>query len=375
MLNRFLEFLHQKGIIHRDIKPSNIIYKDDGTIKLIDFDAARMLSKDKETDTKLLGTKGYAPPEQYGFAQTDQRSDIYAVGMTMKELLGSQYSGRLNKVIARCIKIDPEQRVSSAKELQNLLQSEPNSYIKYCAVFVVLVGIFVLGIFLWNKKSDTMVESQKSVSQVANEIGNDSIKAVKEDNPKEVDLQKKEKVELKKDSIQNESSLKASLISTRQIKVSGQKWNVFKRRDDSYNYAFLSTKQKEFLKTFKGSFYIAKNKGDSDMLVVENQSDIDLVDLCIRVEFHNVLIDKNSHDFSDPPDARYIYNYENKDEVTGLYQSVTCIRQGKLQSNHRRGIIFDFTNSLVIGPNPTIKITFSSENSESFFKEETIEIM
>ena len=63
-----LEFLHGKGIIHRDIKPSNIILAKDGHIRLIDFDAARMLKDGLEQDTKLLGTRGYAPPEQYGFA-------------------------------------------------------------------------------------------------------------------------------------------------------------------------------------------------------------------------------------------------------------------------------------------------------------------
>ena len=58
-----LEFLHEKDIIHRDIKPSNLILAKDGHIRLIDFDAARMPKEDLEQDTKLLGTRGYAPPE------------------------------------------------------------------------------------------------------------------------------------------------------------------------------------------------------------------------------------------------------------------------------------------------------------------------
>ncbi|MCM1126246.1 MAG: protein kinase [Lachnospiraceae bacterium] len=80
-----LEFIHKKGIIHRDIKPSNILLAGDGHIRLIDFDAARMYKEEQEQDTRLLGTKGYAPPEQYGFAQTDERTDIYSLGVTMEQ--------------------------------------------------------------------------------------------------------------------------------------------------------------------------------------------------------------------------------------------------------------------------------------------------
>ena len=79
-----LKFLHERGIIHRDIKPSNLILNGEN-IKLIDFDAARIFSADKTADTKLLGTKGYAPPEQFGFGQTDSRSDIYSLGKQLEK--------------------------------------------------------------------------------------------------------------------------------------------------------------------------------------------------------------------------------------------------------------------------------------------------
>ena len=118
-----LEFLHGQGIIHRDIKPSNIIMKEDGTLCLIDFGAARVIKEAAEQDTRILGTPGFAPPEQYGFAATDYRSDFYAVGMTLKALLGNNYRGSLTEAIRRCVELDPERRVASARELRTLLQS------------------------------------------------------------------------------------------------------------------------------------------------------------------------------------------------------------------------------------------------------------
>ena len=106
-----LEFVHGQGIIHRDIKPSNVILKEDGALCLIDFGAARVIKEDAEQDTRILGTPGFAPPEQYGFAATDYRSDFYALGMTLKALLGKEYRGSLTEAIRRCVELDPERRV------------------------------------------------------------------------------------------------------------------------------------------------------------------------------------------------------------------------------------------------------------------------
>lgn len=82
--------LHKQGIIHHDIKPSNLILQNGGIIRLIDFDAARTVKENKSEDTRFLGTKGYAPPEQFGYGQTDERSDIYSVGITIKKMLGKE---------------------------------------------------------------------------------------------------------------------------------------------------------------------------------------------------------------------------------------------------------------------------------------------
>ena len=74
-------------IIHRDIKPSNIIFSSDGVVKLIDFNAARELRAEQNEDTRLMGTRRFAAPEQYGFGQSDPRTDIYALGITFHKLI------------------------------------------------------------------------------------------------------------------------------------------------------------------------------------------------------------------------------------------------------------------------------------------------
>ena len=144
-----LKILHAAGIVHRDIKPSNLIRQSDGRIKLIDFDAARIFKADKRRDTRHLGTEGYAPPEQYGAGQTDNRSDIYALGVTAKEMLGKNYRGRLEKILAKCTAYDPQYRYQSVDELKVALISdevEKKSYggkiLFICAAIILSAVIF-----------------------------------------------------------------------------------------------------------------------------------------------------------------------------------------------------------------------------------------
>ena len=112
-----LEKLHNSGLIHRDIKPSNIILTDEGTVRLIDFNAARAYDGTQNKDTRLLGTEGYAAPEQYGFSETDFRADIYSVGVTLKELCKGEV-GPLKRAINGCTEFDPKKRYRTVRELR-----------------------------------------------------------------------------------------------------------------------------------------------------------------------------------------------------------------------------------------------------------------
>lgn len=117
-----LEELHRWHIIHRDIKPSNLFLTDSGKLKLIDFDAARMEKPGRFADTRFIGTPGFAAPEQYGFHQTDERTDIYSLGLTFKLLLGYEnYHGYLSPILAKCIEFDPNKRFDSVQSLKRAI--------------------------------------------------------------------------------------------------------------------------------------------------------------------------------------------------------------------------------------------------------------
>lgn len=139
-----LEYIHGKGIIHRDIKPSNILLGEDGHIRLTDFDAARMPKDDLEQDTRLLGTRGYAPPEQYGFSQTDGRADIYAMGVTLGQLLGEKAQRRRYvRILAKCTNLDPDRRYQTAREVKHALSFRNR-------MFALGVGMVALcGLLIW----------------------------------------------------------------------------------------------------------------------------------------------------------------------------------------------------------------------------------
>lgn len=111
-------------IIHRDIKPSNIIITEYDHVVLIDFNAAKYFSASSTSDTVLLGTKGYAAPEQYGFGASSPQTDIYAVGILLKELTSSltNVPFSLEEIIEKCVQINPADRYRSVAELANALK-------------------------------------------------------------------------------------------------------------------------------------------------------------------------------------------------------------------------------------------------------------
>ncbi|MDR2648697.1 MAG: protein kinase [Clostridiales bacterium] len=124
-----LSYLHSQPtpVIHRDIKPSNIVIGPGGDkVTLIDFGISRKYAEGSDADTYNFGTKKYAPPEQYGFAQTDCRADIYALGALIRYMLTGAADGavkdkKLERIAAKCSAFSPKDRYQSAEAVKSAL--------------------------------------------------------------------------------------------------------------------------------------------------------------------------------------------------------------------------------------------------------------
>lgn len=138
-----LDYLHTQNppIIYRDMKPANIMLQPNGSVKLIDFGIAREYKEENLADTVSLGTKGYAAPEQFGGkGQTDARTDVYCLGVTLYHLVtgqnpceppyeiypirywNAQLSGGLEHIIQKCTQMNPQDRYQSCAELLYALE-------------------------------------------------------------------------------------------------------------------------------------------------------------------------------------------------------------------------------------------------------------
>lgn len=160
-----LSYLHNQTppTIHRDIKPDNVIYTKEGGVGLIDFGISRRYSAKQEKDTVIMGTEYTAPPEQFGYKQTDARSDIYSVGVLLFYMItGSlnineidQYdiSTDLKNIIGKCTEFSPNDRYSNMKQLEQrltkqLVKENKNRRWIYTSLGAILT-ITALFLILW----------------------------------------------------------------------------------------------------------------------------------------------------------------------------------------------------------------------------------
>jgi tRNA A-37 threonylcarbamoyl transferase component Bud32 len=145
-----LNYLHvqRPPIIFRDLKPSNVMVTRAGKVKLIDFGIARVFAPGRTRDTQILGTPGFAPPEQYGKAQTDARADVYALGCTLYQLLSNydpattpfalpplntrnaKVSPHIQLAIERATKLDRDQRFQTVTEFEQALLHPDGLYFR-----------------------------------------------------------------------------------------------------------------------------------------------------------------------------------------------------------------------------------------------------
>lgn len=160
-------------MIHRDIKPENIVVTPGGEVVFIDFGTMRSYKKDGSRDTFVVGTRGTAAPEQYGYTQTDQRTDVYAIGQTMLYMVSESYemnqlsecavSRRMKKIIEKACSFEPDKRYGDAAQLRRAVEkcqanNRKKVYKKAGAVFGLIAAGYILEIF---SQDGTVIENKR----------------------------------------------------------------------------------------------------------------------------------------------------------------------------------------------------------------------
>lgn len=177
-------------VLHRDIKPRNLIIDDRGKVHLIDFETSRNYKENKEKDTMFFGTEGTAAPEQYGYCQTDVRTDVYGIGKVLEFLYNENTDcqtgermiyRKIQKLIQKAITFDPAHRYQSVSELQHalekLMQKLDARYLrkKLCiigiaeavaAIFLIFAALFMTTKF---HKQPRDTERKKNETQTISE--------------------------------------------------------------------------------------------------------------------------------------------------------------------------------------------------------------
>lgn len=200
-------------MIHRDIKPENIVVTPGGEVVFIDFGTMRSYKKDGSRDTFVVGTRGTAAPEQYGYTQTDQRTDVYAIGQTMLYMVSESYemnqlsecavSRRMKKIIEKACSFETDKRYGDAAQLRRAVEkcqanNRKKVYKKAGAVFGLIAAGYILAIFspdgtvIENKRIET-AEQSAAEEQIQAEITFRE-KLIEEAVRKELGLSKTDKI-------------------------------------------------------------------------------------------------------------------------------------------------------------------------------------
>lgn len=200
-------------MIHRDIKPENIVVTPGAEVVFIDFGTMRSYKKDGSRDTFVVGTRGTAAPEQYGYTQTDQRTDVYAIGQTMLYMVSESYemnqlsecavSRRMKKIIEKACSFEPDKRYGDAAQLRRAVEkcqanNRKKVYKKAGAVFGLIAAGYILAIFspdgtvIENKRIET-AEQSAAEEQIQAEITFRE-KLIEEAVRKELGLSKTDKI-------------------------------------------------------------------------------------------------------------------------------------------------------------------------------------
>ena len=367
-LTEALAVLHKQKIIHRDIKPANIILRENGQAVLIDFGAARILTREGARDTCILGTPYFAPPEQYGFAATDVRSDFYALGMTLRELLGDSYHGSLEQAIERCTEFDPKRRVASAAELQALLARRFRWRWQYAAA--VAAGLLVLGVgyVLYASRTPALpIEppqtEQKQETAAPQPDGKQKSAAPTEEGQHGEQAAPKAASQEQKPAAAPAPAEEEKWTRAASIDFTLQQTS-FKRNEMA---------EKDSRKGTEPDGYKSV-RSESDWLgVITNSGDLPLQNPVINLYFSGMLIPGNNQFSYDTWDEKKVH-YKS-DNVAGtnsygakFYSTAVISVQGTLLKNEQLRLLDGISIFSASSAQPSVRVEITADNAEKFVK-------
>ena len=364
-LTEALVVLHKQKIIHRDIKPANIILRENGQAVLIDFGAARVLTREGARDTCILGTPYFAPPEQYGFAATDVRSDFYALGMTLRELLGDDYPGSLEQAIERCPEFDPKRRVASAAELQELLARRFRWRWQYAAAVAAVLLLLGGSYMLYASRTPALPIEPPQTEQKQETAAPQPDGKQKSAAPTEEGQQAAPK------AAPQEQKPAAAPAPAEE-----EKWT----RAASIDFTLQQTSFKRNEMAEKDSRKGTEPDGyksvrsESDWLgVITNSGDLPLQNPVINLYFSGMLIPGNNQFSYDTWDEKKVHYKSDNVAVTNsygakFYSTAVISVQGTLLKNEQLRLLDGISIFSASSAQPSVRVEITADNAEKFVK-------
>lgn len=364
--------LHSAGVLHRDIKPANIMLTSNGRIKLIDFGSARVL-KESNRDTKILVTPGYAPPEQYGFASTDERSDIYALGMTLKALGGENFAS-IKRAITKCIELDPNRRVSNAKAVKDMLEKSNRSW------SIIVIAVLVIPLAVWilyshfsptiNTQPITKIDNMDQKPVQSNEQSKNHEKDSKNKTvlkPSETGISNRDNNNVNTQNSFKSEIPKVAMKKEIDIAFTCSEWLFVKETNPLYII------NKDNVDT-KGAIQVRPADGKQAVFEIHNKSQEPLLNPRLVLEFHDFSVKAKDFSVESWGRRRIRIKYDNLTTL-GYKRAIIQLEGSVLPQDYQALALYgEIYGYYVLGPHPSVTVRIEVQGTPTIAKDYDLKI-